>query len=314
MDFKHDTWQVNGIDLAVTTAGSGPLVVLAHGFPDLAVTWRHQLPVLVEAGYRVVAPDMRGYGRSSRPASAAEYDGGTIRRDLIALLDHEQVERAHFIGHDWGAASVWPLGVTHPERVLSLTGLSVTYAPPSPVAPTRIFRDRLGEDFYMLRFQEPAAPEAMLERDVTRTLITALSGRFDPPSFAQDSGEAPDPPAWLPRDVLDVYVREFERTGFGGGLNYYRNIDENWRQATRRDRHVIEAPSLLITADEDPVFRFMPPERAARGFRNLRSHTIGGAGHWMHQEKPEQVNELILGHLRAADRTDHDRGSRARPM
>ncbi|MEV5408904.1 alpha/beta hydrolase [Thermopolyspora sp. NPDC052614] len=302
MDVRHDTWRVNGIELAVTTAGSGPLVVLAHGFPDLALTWRLQLPALVEAGYRVVAPDMRGYGRSARPAAVADYDGDTIRGDLIGLLDHERADRAHFVGHDFGAATVWPLGVTHPDRVLSLTGLSVPYALPSPVAPTRILRDRLGDDFYMVRFQEREAPEAILERDVAHTLSAALSGRFDPPSFERDPGKPPEPPAWLPADVFDVYVREFERTGFGGGLNYYRNIDENWRQATRRDRQIIEAPSLLITADQDPVIRFMPPERAARGFRDLRSHTVAGAGHWMHQENPEQVNELILGHLRAADR------------
>ncbi|GAA0995503.1 epoxide hydrolase EphA [Acrocarpospora macrocephala] len=294
----HDTWQVNGIDLAVTIAGSGPLVVLAHGFPDLAITWRHQVPALVEAGYRVVAPDMRGYGRSSRPSSPDGYDSDTVGADLIALLDHEQVERAHFVGHDWGAASVWPLGLTHPERVLSLTGLSVPYTVPAPVAPTQIFRNRFGDDFYMLKFQEKATPEAMLERDVTRTLVAVLSGRVD----QLDSDDVIGAPAWLPDDVLDTYVREFERTGFGGGLNYYRNIDANWRLATRRDRHRIEAPSLFVTGTEDPISAFMPADRSARGFRRLRSHTVSGAGHWLHQEEPKRVTDLILDYLRSVDR------------
>ncbi len=147
-----ETWSVNGIELAVIAEGSGPLVVLAHGFPDIALTWRLQVPALVAAGYRVVAPDMRGYGASSRPEPVEAYRSDVLGDDLVGLLDHEGVERAHVVGHDWGAASVWPLGLTHPDRLLSLTGLSVPYAPPSPAPPTEIFRRRLGEDFYMLRF------------------------------------------------------------------------------------------------------------------------------------------------------------------
>ena len=126
------TWPVNGIELAVLAEGKGPLVVLAHGFPDLALTWRLQVPALVAAGYRVVAPDMRGYGASSRPEPVEAYRSDVLGDDLVGLLDHEDVPRAHFVGHDWGASSVWPLGLTHPDRVLSLTGLSVPYAPPAP--------------------------------------------------------------------------------------------------------------------------------------------------------------------------------------
>lgn len=293
----QDTWHVNGVDLAVRVAGSGPLVVLAHGFPDLALTWRHQIPALVDAGYRVVAPDMRGYGRSARPPQPEAYDGRTIGEDLIGLLDHEQVERAHFVGHDWGAASVWPLGVTHAARVLSLTGISVPYTPPSPVAPTAIFRKRLGDSFYMLRFQEQGAAEELLERDVRRTLLVLLSGLLD--QIGTDA--VVERPGWLPADVLDTYVHEFERTGFGGGLNYYRNLDVNWELATQRDDHTITAPSLFLTGDEDPVAAFMSAQRSAQAFVDLRTHTVAGAGHWVPQEAPGQVNELILDHLRRAD-------------
>src|ERR1700712_1431730 len=188
-----ETWSVNGIDLAVHAEGSGPLVVLAHGFPDVALTWRLQVPALVAAGYRVVAPDMRGDGASSPPEPVEAYRSDVLGPDLVALLDREGVERAHFVGHDWGAATVWPIGLTHADRVLSLTGLSVPYAPPSPAPPTEIFRSRLGEDFYMLRFhRDDVIP--VLERDVARTLALVLGGRIDDPG----PDVAVDRPTWLP--------------------------------------------------------------------------------------------------------------------
>jgi pimeloyl-ACP methyl ester carboxylesterase len=287
-----ETWSVNGIELSVLAEGSGPLVVLAHGFPDLALTWRLQVPALVAAGYRVVAPDMRGYGGSARPESVEAYRSDVVGEDLVGLLDHEGVERAHFVGHDWGASSVWPLGLTHPDRVLSLTGLSVPYAPPSPAPPTEIFRKRLGEDFYMLRFHsDDAIPE--LERDPARTLALILNGRLDDPG----PGVAVDRPTWLPQDVFEEYVAAFGRTGFAAALNYYRNLDPNWRLAEQREAGVIEAPSLFVTGSRDPVALFMSAENAASSFRDLERHVVEAAGHWVHQQEPDQVNALLLGHL-----------------
>jgi pimeloyl-ACP methyl ester carboxylesterase len=289
-----ETWSVNGIDLAVRAEGSGPLVVLAHGFPDLALTWRLQVPALVEAGYRVVAPDMRGYGASSRPAHVEAYRSDVVGEDLVGLLDHEGVERAHFVGHDWGASSVWPLGLTHPDRVLSLTGLSVPYAPPSPAPPTEIFRRRIGDDFYMLRFHsDDVIPE--LERDVARTFALILNGRMvddDEPDVRVER------PTWLPEDVFEEYVAAFTRTGFAAALNYYRNLDANWRLSTARATTVIEAPSLFVTGTRDPVTVFMPARHAADHFVSLEQHVVDDAGHWVQQEEPYQVNELLLSHLR----------------
>ena len=291
-----ETWQVNGIDLAVVAEGEGPLVVLAHGFPDLALTWRLQVPALVAAGYRVVAPDMRGYGASSRPEPEAAYRSDVIGDDLLGLLDHEGVERAHVVGHDWGSASVWPLGLTHPDRLLSLTGLSVPYAPPSPAPPTEIFRRRLGEDFYMLRFHhDEVIPE--LEADVARTLALVLGGGFGDAG----SDEAAERPDWLPEDVFDAYVAAFSRTGFGAALRYYRNLDANWRLATEREATLIETPSLFVTGSLDPVSLFMPAAHASASFRSLEQHVVDGAGHWVHQEEPDQVNTLLLDHLSRAD-------------
>ncbi len=296
-----ETWSVNGVDLAVIAEGSGPLVVLAHGFPDLALTWRLQVPALVEAGYRVVAPDMRGYGASSRPEPVEAYRSDVLGDDLVGLLDHEGAERAHVVGHDWGAASVWPLGLTRPDRLLSLTGLSVPYAPPSPAPPTEIFRRRLGEDFYMLRFQrDEVIPE--LESDVAGTLAMVLNGQVDDPASGDPAPDRrADRPTWLPEEVFAEYVAAFTRTGFAAALRYYRNLDPNWRLATEREAGLIEAPSLFVTGSRDPVTRFMPAQNATRSFRSLEQHVVHGAGHWVHQEEPGQVNALLLDHLSRAD-------------
>lgn len=292
-----ETWSVNAIDLAVHAEGSGPLVVLAHGFPDLALTWRLQVQALVAAGYRVVAPDMRGYGASSRPESVEAYRSDVIGGDLTGLLDHEGVERAHFVGHDWGAASVWPLGLVYPDRVLSLAGLSVPYAPPSPAPPTEIFRRRLGDDFYMLRFhRDEVIP--VLERDVAHTLALLLNGRMG----ELGTGLASERPSWLPEDVFEEYVAAFTRTGFAAALRYYRSIDANWRLATQQATTEVEAPSLFVTGSRDPVARFMPADAGAASFRALDLHVVDGAGHWVHQEEPDQVNALLLDHLGRADR------------
>jgi pimeloyl-ACP methyl ester carboxylesterase len=290
-----ETWHVNGIDLSVRAEGSGPLVVLAHGFPDLALTWRLQVPALVEAGYRVVTPDMRGFGGSARPPGVGSYRADRVGADLIGLLDHEGVQRAHLVGHDWGAAVVWPLGLTHPGRLLSLTGLSVPHTPPAPAPPTEIFRRRIGADFYMLRFQDEEAP-ARLERDVERSLLRLFGGRLDAPG----PDAVLERPSWLPAEVLGTYVEAFERTGFTSALSYYRNLDANWELATARPEQTIEAPAMFLTGTEDPVATFMHGGAADPAFRQLDVQRLDGAGHWVHQEQPEQVNALLLAHLERA--------------
>ncbi|TWF80459.1 pimeloyl-ACP methyl ester carboxylesterase [Pseudonocardia hierapolitana] len=266
------TWRVNGVDLAVQVRGEGPLVVLAHGFPDLSITWRHQVPALVAAGFRVVAVDMRGYGRSARPAYALR----EIALDLVGLLEHEGATTAHFVGHDWGAARVWQVGVDHPEAVASLTGLSVPHVLPAPAPPTDILRARWGEQFYQIRFQEPGPSEAMLEHDVARTLAAILRDRYE----LIEGSEPVSPPAWLPRELFAQYVDRFRETGFAGGLGYYRNIDDNWREACTRLDHVIRRPSLFITGGEDPVTTFMRVDTTERTFADLRTVVVEGAGHW----------------------------------
>ena len=296
MTTSPELWQVNGVELAVTAAGEGPLVVLAHGFPDLAVTWRLQIPALVEAGYRVLAPDMRGYGGSSRPGERSAYALRTVGLDLIGLLEHEGADTAHFVGHDWGAACVWQLGLDHPDAVASLTGLSVPYAAPAPAPPTQILRARWGERFYQIRFQEAGTPEALLMRDVDRSLAAIFSDRYD----LLDGEDPVRPPEWLPPGLFRRIAGRFRETGFAGGLNYYRNIDDNWRDAKAARERVIRQPSLFITGSADPVSTFLRFESGARAFEDLRTLVVDGAGHWVHQQVPDTVNEALLAHLRRA--------------
>lgn len=288
--------RANGIDLAVRDVGDGPAVVLVHGFPDLGSTWRHQVQALVDAGHRAIVPDMRGYGASGRPDQVEAYDSETVGRDLIGLLDALGEESAVFVGHDWGAASVWPLGMTHPERVRGLVGLSVPFVPPAPRPPTQIMAQRLGDGFYMVRFQEQGPPEAELSTDVRRTMIAVLSDRLDAVTDERPLAT----PAWLSGAAIDAYVDAFTRTGFGGGLNYYRNIDRNWAWARTWPDTPIDVPALFITGVADPVAQFMPSTRMTERFTRVRQVRIEG-GHWIQQEHPAQVSELLLGFLEGLD-------------
>jgi pimeloyl-ACP methyl ester carboxylesterase len=284
----------NGVTLSVVEEGAGPLVVLCHGFPDLAYTWRHQVPALAGAGYRVVAPDMRGYGASSRPDAVEAYDAATVAADLIGLLDAFDARDAMFVGHDWGASIVWHLALAHPDRVRAVVGMSVPFAPRAPVPPISILRRRLGDDFYMVWFQEPGPADEALRRDVRRTLTTQEIWTAD---WASE-GEPPERPAWLSEEDLDVYVRAFERTGFSGGLNYYRNIDRNWEQSAALDGRRVEQPSMFLTGSEDSVRKFMPARGLDRWLTDLRATIVlPGAGHWIQQERWQEVNEALLWFL-----------------
>ncbi|AXT86738.1 epoxide hydrolase [Aeromicrobium sp. A1-2] len=290
----------NGITLSVRVAGSGPAVVLAHGFPEIGYSWRHQVPALVEAGYRVIVPDMRGYGGSDQPTDVESYSAQNVGNDLIGLLDALGEQQAVFVGHDWGAGMVWPLGLSHPDRVRAVAGLSVPFGPPAPVAPTQIMRKRLGESFYMIQFQQQGPPEENLARDVRATMTammasisTAVGGTFEPAEL----------PGWLTPDELDVYVRAFEQTGFAGGLNYYRNIDRNWEQSITMSKRTSEVPAMFLTGSLDPVRGFMPSDRLGEVFTNLQEPiVVEGAGHWVQQERAAEVNDALIAFLASLDR------------
>ena len=287
--------QLNGIELHVVDEGAGPLVVLCHGFPELAFSWRHQLPALASEGYRVVAPDMRGFGQSSRPAEVEAYDVVSLCGDMTGLLDALGEDSAIFVGHDWGASLVWSLAVLEPARVRAVAGLSVPFVPRAPAAPIPIMRRHLGEDFYIVWFQEPELADEALARDVRRTLTTSRQWTA---AWAQEVDSVPKLAPWLSEDELAVYVRAFERTGFSGGLNWYRNIDRNWELTESvAERHVVQ-PALFLTGELDPVRGFMPAAAMQGWVDDLRAEVVvPGAGHWVQQQAPDAVNAALLEFL-----------------
>jgi pimeloyl-ACP methyl ester carboxylesterase len=292
----HRRVATNGIELDVAEQGEGRPVILCHGFPELWYSWRHQLPVLADAGYRAVAPDMRGYGESSIPDEVDAYDVLTLCDDMLGLLDDLGEEKAVFVGHDWGSNVVWHLALAHPERVEAVVGMSVPFAPRAPAPPTEIFRKNIGEAFYMVWFQEPGVADAALARDVRRTLLTP---EVWDAAWVERPDEDPRMPAWLDEADLRVYQEAFERTGFTGGLNWYRNIDRNWELVEPLADRRIEQPSLFITGSRDPVRRFMPAAVMRDKVTDLRGVVeIEGAGHWVQQQSPWEVNEALLDFLR----------------
>ena len=287
--------ETNGIELHTIEQGEGPLVVLCHGFPELAFSWRQQLPVLAGAGYRALAPDLRGFGRSSAPTEAEAYDVATLTGDLCGLLDALGEQQAIFMGHDWGANLVWHMALLHPERVRAVAGLSVPLTPRAPAPPIGILRANLGEDFYIVWIQQPGLADEALARDVRRTLTTSRQWTAQ---WAAETGAPPKRPAWLTEAELEVYVEAFERTGFTGGLNWYRNIDRNWELLASVEGRVVEAPSMFLTGERDPVRKFMPAEMLDSMCTDIRAKVIvPEAGHWVQQEAPDAVNAALLEFL-----------------
>ena len=299
-------------------AGDGPLVLLVHGFPESWYSWRHQLPALAEAGYRAVAIDVRGYGRSSKPLAVEDYRMVRLVADNVGLVGALGFETAVVIGHDWGAPIAWNSALLRPDVFTAVAGLSVPFAPPSDVRPTTMMRAIAGdEEFYVEYFQEPGRAEAEIEADVRDWLLGFMftaSGDAPPPDLSdgtvatvrrgglmKDRFRRPDPlPAWLTEADLDVYSSEFEHTGLRGPLNRYRNVDRDWEDlAAFRGAH-IDVPSLFIGGDRDGPTVWGAPAIAAfeQTLPKLhRSVILEGCGHWTQQERPDEVNEALVDFL-----------------
>jgi epoxide hydrolase A/B len=305
----------NGIRLRVIEAGDrgAPVVLLAHGFPELAYSWRHQIPALAAAGYHVLAPDQRGYGGSSRPDAIEAYDIHQLTADLVGLLDDVGAERAVWVGHDWGATVVWNAPLLHPDRVAAVAALSVPPVPRAQRPPTQALHRTFGDNFfYMLYFQEPGVADAELDADPARTMRRLMGSlRAPADSSAAMRMVAPGPegfidrlpepdrlPDWMGQDELDHYVDEFSRTGFTGGLNWYRNFDRNWETTPELAGAKIAVPCLFIGGTADPVLAFTRADRASEVIAGpYRQVMIDGAGHWLQQERPDQVNAALLEFL-----------------
>ena len=313
---RHRFAFVNGVELHVTEAGDpeNPTVLLSHGFPEGAYSWRHQLPVLAEAGYHVIAPDQRGYGRSSVPRGVSDYGILQLTGDLNALLDEIGKDDAVFVGHDWGALIVWEAARLHPQRVRAVMGVSVP-AVVWPGRPTDLFRMVYQDHFfYMLYFQTVGPAEAELEADTYETMRKVLWGASGegfvmPTELAKAEGTGfltnmPEPPPlpwdWCTENNVRHFADDFARSGFFGPVSYYRNLDANYEIVQGLGLDAVTMPSGFIGGTKDPVLVMDSSgiERMRSGLPDFRGATmLEGAGHWTQQERPNEFNDALLGFL-----------------
>lgn len=315
-EITHRTIQTNGISMHIAEAGSGPLVVFCHGWPESWYSWRHQLVALAEAGYHAVAPDQRGYGQTDRPEAIDQYTQLHMVGDIVGLLDALGEETAVIVGHDWGAPVAWNSALLRPDRFPAVVGMSVPYNPRGDMRPTTGLKMAFGDNFfYILYFQEPGVAEAELEADVNTTIRKLyFSASGDMPRAQEALAPRPmagtkfldgmtDPeqlPGWLSQADLDFFVGEFKRTGFRDGLNWYRNLDRTWELMGAWRNAKVTVPALFITGEKDPVRGFAPEANIRAGVPNLKDLVlVPGAGHWVQQERPAEVNAALLKFLRS---------------
>lgn len=316
---QHRFINSNGIRMHIAEAGRGPLVLLCHGFPESWYSWRHQLDALADAGFHAVAPDMRGYGQTEAPEAIDQYTLPHLIGDMVGVLDALGEPTAVIAGHDWGAPVAWGSALMRPDRFRAVIGLSVPYRPRGSVRPTTVMPRTSEAVFYQLYFQTPGVAEADLEANVRATirgLLLRASGDGPPAAggFAmvplagglrpRDDAAMTSPlPGWLNEADIDFYTDEFSRTGFRGGLNWYRNIDWNWELLAPFAGAKVTVPALYVTGERDLVLSF---PGAAELVTNLRQHVpalqetimLSGCGHWTQQERPAEVNAAMIGFLR----------------
>ena len=316
-DLVHRDIACNGIRLHVAEQGEGPLVLLCHGWPELWFSWRHQLPALAAAGFRAVAPDMRGFGRSDAPADVQAYSIMHLVGDMVGLVQELGESKAVIVGHDWGAPVAWHAALFRPDLFRAVAAMSVPYWPRGPAPPLAMVRAAGLHRFYWIYFQEPGVAEAEFERDVAETMrrILATPGAAIAPRTPDEILVLPEQggflgimkpveklPDWLAEDELAVMIGEYRRTGFRGGLNYYRNIDRNWELTAPWQGARVTVPALFIAGTRDPVISFF----GGRGLKQLAQNVPGlkqkllieGARHWIQQERPAEVNAALIEFLR----------------
>ncbi|MBY8888800.1 alpha/beta hydrolase [Streptomyces sp. PTM05] len=318
---RHRTVDAPAGRLHLVEQGTGPLVLLVHGFPETWYSWRRQLPALAAAGYRAVALDVRGYGRSSKPSAIEAYRMRALAQDNVAVVRALGEETAVIVGHDWGANIAAVSALLHPEVFSAVGLLSVPYAPPGGPRPSDVFARTGGDqEFYVSYFQEPGRAEAEIEPDVRGWLAgfyAALSGdtmpaRDEPdPHFVSRGGTLRDRfprdrrPSWLTEADLDTYAGEFERTGLTGALNRYRNMDRDWEDLADLDGAPLTQPSLFIGGTLDASTTWMADAVDAYPATLpalVSSHLLDGCGHWLQQERPEEINKLLTDWLAVVSR------------
>ncbi|MEU9835975.1 alpha/beta hydrolase [Streptosporangium sp. NPDC048047] len=318
MEITHRSVSSPGGRIHIAEQGTGPLVLLVHGFPETWYSWRHQMPALAAAGYRAVAIDVRGYGRSSAPAATDAYRMLDLVEDGVSVVHALGEETAVVVGHDWGATIAATSALLRPEIFRAVGLLSVPYTPPGGPRPSDVFAQLGGdEEFYVSYFQEPGRAEAEIEPDVRGWLAgfyAALSADTMPapgapdPHFVGRGGTLRDRfpagrlPAWLGERDLDVYAGEFERTGMTGALNRYRNMDRDWEDLAAFEGAPVTQPSLFVggTLDVSTTWLADAIEAYPVTLPGLLScHLLDGCGHWVQQERPAEVNRLLTDWLAA---------------
>jgi pimeloyl-ACP methyl ester carboxylesterase len=310
------TVEANGIKLRIAEMGQGPLVIFLHGFPESWYSWRHQLPAIAKAGFHAVAPDLRGYGKSDKPANVDDYDIHHLTADVVGLIDALGEKTAVVVGHDWGSLVAWNAVLLHPDRFTGLVAMSVPYGGRAAVSPLETMKKTYGENFYyILYFQEPGVAEAEFDKDpraiLSRLYLSPDSPR-EPPQITDPKrsaggwigrmGAPKGLPAWLTQADLDYYVNEFTESGFRGGINFYRNFHRNWETTPQLADRKISQPTTFIAGDRDVVIRGATADQLtatmSRVATDLRGVTlIPSAGHWVQQERPEETNGALLRFL-----------------
>lgn len=318
MDIASRTIEANGIAQLIAEAGSGPLVLLCHGFPESWYSWRHQLKALAGAGYHAVAPDMRGYGGTARPHDVDQYTLLDLAGDMVGVVNELGYKHAAIVGHDWGATVAWHAALLRPDVFKAITALSVPFRPRGTVLPTSVMPRTESAVAFQLYFQEPGVAEHEFERDVRTAIVDTMigfSGDRQPGNLFYDTGMVPKGsglfptsapsiwPAWLAWDYVDHAVEAFTRTGLRGALNWYRNLDRNWKLLAPWAGAQVVVPASYIVGDCDIIYR---APGSAELIANLKQHVpelretiiLEGCGHWTQQERPDEVNAALIRFLK----------------
>jgi len=315
-ELQHKFITTNGIKMHYVEQGSGPLVVLCHGWPESWYSYRHQIPALAAAGFRVIAPDQRGYGQTDKPEPIESYNILNLTGDIVGLVNGIGADSAVIVGHDWGAPVAWNAAILRPDIFRAIALLSVPYLPRGSVRPTDAMKAVAGDqNFYQLYFQEPGKVEKELDADPRRSMAMMLySASGDPPPSERwkfrfpksmkfsETGVVPKKlPSWLTEADLDFFANEFKQAGFRGGINWYRNFDRNWELTPFLDGAKLRQPAVFAAGEDDVVGQMYPGvyEMAGAFTPNLKKKVIiAGAGHWIQQERPKEVNEILIEFLK----------------
>ncbi|KAH6768916.1 alpha/beta-Hydrolases superfamily protein [Perilla frutescens var. frutescens] len=310
---RHRNIQANGINIHVAEIGDGPAVLLLHGFPELWYSWRHQMLFLSSRGYRAIAPDLRGFGDSDAPPSAASYTVFHIIGDLVGVLDALGLDRVFLVGHDWGAVMAWNFCLLRPDRIRALVNTSVVFQPRNPKRkPVESMRAVLGDDYYICRFQEPGEAEEEFSRvDTARLIKKFLTSRNPaPPRVPKAVGFGGSPnkpitmPSWLSEEDVSYYASKYNQKGFTGGLNYYRAMDLNWELTAPWTGVQIKVPVKFIVGDLDTTYNTPGVKEYIHGGGFLKHVPflqeiviMEGVAHFLNQEKPEEISQHIYDYI-----------------